>query len=420
MKMHLKTLISIKPWLLGILLSAAAMALGDGLGTETAARLGGEPGIWARLGRGFVWGGVIASLQWPIVRAVGVRPVPFLVVSAVWFAVGYPLGQTIQGIFIHHWSLNWTGYWSAVAIFGLFLGVPQWWIFRRHIKRASLWILLSVIGWILTGVAWIKFGGAGFGVDSIVYGLMTGLGLVWLVRSQRLFPLPDRVPHTPPAQVLRRDTLIAIGLAVAIIVSWLMFFRQDPTSFTVDKTVDPAVYDDYVGRYDYGNEGAMTVTREGGQLFAKLTGQRWFEIFPLAKDEFFGKVVDAQITFVRDDQGKISGGIHRQDGQTLNVPKIEISEFTVDKTVDPAVYDDYVGRYDYGNEGAMTVTTEDWRLFAQLTGQRRFEIFPRAKDEFFWKVVDAKITFVRDDQGKVSGGIHHQDGQTTNVPKLKE
>jgi hypothetical protein len=106
------------------------------------------------------------------------------VASAVGFAVGYPLGQTIHGIFIHHWSLHWTGYWSAVATFGLFLCVPQWWIFRRHIKRASLWILFSVIGWMLTGVAWIKFGGAGSGVDSIVYGIVTGLGLVCLVHSQ--------------------------------------------------------------------------------------------------------------------------------------------------------------------------------------------------------------------------------------------
>jgi hypothetical protein len=182
--------------------------------------------------------------------------------------------------------------------------------------------------------------------------------------------------------------------------------------------VVPFVLDRY-SRYDYGNDGVMAVTREGGQLFAKLTGQSWAEIFPHTKDEFFWNVVNAQITFVRDDRGKVRGGIHRQDGKTLNVPKIGISEFTVDTTVDPAVYNGYVGRYDYGNEGVMTVTTEDGRLFAQLTGQRRFEIFSYAKDQFFWKVVDAQITFVRDDQGRASGGIHRQDGQTQNVPKLE-
>ena len=191
MKTHLKILINIKPWLIGVLLSTVAMFLGYELGSETAGLLGGEPGIWARLAKGFVWGGVIAGLQWPIVRAVGVRPIQFIVASAFGFAVGYPLGQTIQGICIHHWSLHWTGYWSAVATFGLFLGVPQWWIFRRHLKRASLWVLFSVTGWMLTGVAWIKVGGAGSGVDSIVYGLVTGLGLTWLVHSQP----PDAIEY---------------------------------------------------------------------------------------------------------------------------------------------------------------------------------------------------------------------------------
>jgi len=114
-----------------------------------------------------------------------VRPILFIVASAVGFAVGYPLGQTIQGITVLDWSLNWMwGYGSALATFGLFLGMPQWWIVRRHMKRASLWILFSVTGWMLTGVAWITFG-AGSLLDSIVYGIVTGLGLVWLVHSQQ-------------------------------------------------------------------------------------------------------------------------------------------------------------------------------------------------------------------------------------------
>jgi len=170
----------IKPWLIGILLSTAAMFSGYELGSETARLLGGEPGIWARVGKGVVWGAVIAGLQWPVVRAVVLHPARFFLASAVGFAVGYPLGQTIQAIFVHQWGLHGTGYWSAVGTFGLCLGVPQWWIFRRHLKRASLWILFSVAGWMLTGLVWLNGGRGG-----IEYGIVTGLGLVWLVRSQR-------------------------------------------------------------------------------------------------------------------------------------------------------------------------------------------------------------------------------------------
>jgi hypothetical protein len=182
---QLNTLIKIKPWLIGVLLSTAAMFLGYNFGSDTARLLGGEPGIWARMGKGLVWGLVIAGLQWPIVRAVGVLPIRFSVASAVGFAVGYPFGQTIQAIMVMDSRLNWIwGYGSALAIFGLFLGMPQWWIFRRHMRRASLWILFSVMGWILTGVAWINFG-VNSGEDCVAYGIVTGLGLVWLVHSQQ-------------------------------------------------------------------------------------------------------------------------------------------------------------------------------------------------------------------------------------------
>ena len=174
-----------KPWLLGVLLSSAGMFLGYELGSETASLLGGEPLIWARISKGLVWGAVIGGLQWPIVRAVGVPPVRFLIASAVGFAAGYPLGQTIQMIFVHQWGLHLTGYWAAVATFGLSLCVPQWRVFHRHMKRASLWVLFSLIGWMLTGLAWMG-SSAGDWVDAIVFGIVTGLGLVWLARSQPL------------------------------------------------------------------------------------------------------------------------------------------------------------------------------------------------------------------------------------------
>jgi hypothetical protein len=51
MRRQLKTLIRITPWLMGVLLSATAMFLGYELGSKTAELLGGEPGIWARVGK---------------------------------------------------------------------------------------------------------------------------------------------------------------------------------------------------------------------------------------------------------------------------------------------------------------------------------------------------------------------------------
>ncbi|MDP3072319.1 MAG: serine hydrolase [Opitutaceae bacterium] len=87
--------------------------------------------------------------------------------------------------------------------------------------------------------------------------------------------------------------------------------------------------------------------------------------------------------------------------------------------VDKKTYADFAGRYDY--KGAvMTVTTDGGRLHAQLTGQPRHEIFPRASDEFFWEVVEAQVVFLRNERGEVVAAQHTQGGATFRAPILRE
>jgi len=87
-------------------------------------------------------------------------------------------------------------------------------------------------------------------------------------------------------------------------------------------------------------------------------------------------------------------------------------------TVDPVILETYVGVYQLAPTFAITVTREGSLLFAQATGQARFQLFAEAPTEFFLKVVDAQITFERDSTGKVVRLILHQGGQ--NVPGLKQ
>ena len=53
------------------------------------------------------------------------------------------------------------------------------------------------------------------------------------------------------------------------------------------------------------------------------------------------------------------------------------------------------------------------RLFAQATGQPKFELFAEKKDEVFLRVVEAQISFQRGTDGKVSSLILHQGGRDT-------
>ena len=64
-----------------------------------------------------------------------------------------------------------------------------------------------------------------------------------------------------------------------------------------------------------------------------------------------------------------------------------------------------------------TITKAENRIFAQLTGQEKFEIFPSSESNFFYKIVDAKITFEKDEEGNVTHLILHQMGQ--EIPALK-
>lgn len=85
---------------------------------------------------------------------------------------------------------------------------------------------------------------------------------------------------------------------------------------------DPTT-DSLTGKYDCGRGVMLTVTCEGSQFFAQLTGQPKFEIFRRSETEYFLKVVDAQITFVKDTEGKVTKAIVNQGVHTIDGLKIQ-------------------------------------------------------------------------------------------------
>jgi len=94
------------------------------------------------------------------------------------------------------------------------------------------------------------------------------------------------------------------------------------------------------------------------------------------------------------------------------------ASFTLSARTDYSAYDEYAGLYEYPMGAIMEITRAGNRLFAQLGGQSRNEIFPRSRDEFFWKVADAQISFQRNENGEVVAAIHRQGGREFRVPKM--
>lgn len=78
--------------------------------------------------------------------------------------------------------------------------------------------------------------------------------------------------------------------------------------------VEPKILDDYVGKYELGPNFILAVRRDGERLLTQATGQGVIEIFPESETKFFARVMDAQLTFVRDTSGKVTHLILHQGG----------------------------------------------------------------------------------------------------------
>jgi hypothetical protein len=74
------------------------------------------------------------------------------------------------------------------------------------------------------------------------------------------------------------------------------------------------------------------------------------------------------------------------------------------------VFDGYVGKYQLNPSTVMTATREGDKLFMQLTGQRKFELFPESEREYFYTIVAAQISFHTDDAGRATQLVLHQNG----------
>jgi CubicO group peptidase (beta-lactamase class C family) len=200
---------------------------------------------------------------------------------------------------------------------------------------------------------------------------------------------------------------------VAQLYLWEKMASQTSYSTVALKPQDLKVYE---GRYDFRNGLVMTVTSEGDGLYAQLSGQSRFQIYPSAQDEFFWKVVEAKIKFTRNEKGEVNGGHFTQGGNEIDVVQMKEEKIV---SINPAIYKNYTGKYDYGNNFHITVTVENNRLFAQGTNQPKLEIFPLSETEFVARDVNAKIIFVPGPDGKVSKLNLDMAGQKKDAPKIE-
>jgi CubicO group peptidase (beta-lactamase class C family) len=190
-------------------------------------------------------------------------------------------------------------------------------------------------------------------------------------------------------------------------------YELPPVRQTV--AVDEAALADYAGYYELAPGVRFHVTTEEGRLFAQLTGQDRYPVFPESETEFFYKVVEARLTFVRGQDGAVDHLVLHQNGDR-KARRLHGYEPPVRAEVEvaAAVLERYVGSYELAPGVELAITREGEKLFAQVTNQPRLPVYAESEKVFFYKVVEAQITFETDMGGKahglvlLQGGIEHR------------
>jgi hypothetical protein len=105
-----------------------------------------------------------------------------------------------------------------------------------------------------------------------------------------------------------------------MMVGYFDFVTKVPMRKAV--TLNTAIYDKYAGEYSIG-PATFTIAREGDHLMFTAPGQPKFEAFPESENVFFFKVIDAQVTFIRNEAGNVTELLFEINGRKLKARKVE-------------------------------------------------------------------------------------------------
>ena len=169
----------------------------------------------------------------------------------------------------------------------------------------------------------------------------------------------------------------------------------------------------YIGVYELGPGFYLTIFEQNARLHGRATGQTAFPLRQVGKNEFGYAAASIAVRFPETAGEPAKTMTFSQAGNEITAPRVDSSLSSLplnEIDVSPEVLNDYVGQYRFAPGVIMTVEERDGRLYAQLSGQQYFEVFAFDTDKFFYKVVDARLYFERDDDDVVTTLTLDQNG----------
>ena len=163
--------------------------------------------------------------------------------------------------------------------------------------------------------------------------------------------------------------------------------------------VNPDVFDQYVGRYQVTPDIFTNIIRDGDKLMIQATNEQKYQLFPESETKYFLKVVDAQITFIKDKNGKVNQYFDTRGGRTYTIKRVSSESWK------PKSLQEYTGTY-YCHElrALYRVIIKEDQLY--LTHYRIGECkLKPLKPEYFsgdFKFLKS-VTFLRNEKKKLTG-----------------
>ncbi len=184
-------------------------------------------------------------------------------------------------------------------------------------------------------------------------------------------------------------------------------------------TLTPQQLKKWVGNYEFEGAVLRMVTFENDNLFSQREGSTKIKLIPTGAAAFNFEGSTTQYEFFEENGKKVALWKDRIKGskgiETDKKPAPEKASVSIDSTS----LQQYTGSYELTPNFVIAVTTMGNQIFAQATGQPKFEIFAEKPGSFFLKVVKASIDFNKDTNGIVTSLTLHQGGNDIEGKKIK-
>ncbi len=215
--------------------------------------------------------------------------------------------------------------------------------------------------------------------------------------------------------VLTNNTAVSPG-DVAIKIAALAAGKPYATKATAELT--ETQLKKWTGIYEFDKGMLREISFENGQLYSQRQGSNKMKLLATGPSAFTFDGGFTQYEF-SESQGKktvlMKDRIRRSKGLLTDKTSLAPPPTATDSTT----LKQYLGTYELKPGFEIEVSSLGNQLFAQATGQSKFELFPGKPGNFYLKVVEANMDFNKDASGKVTSLTLHQGGQDIEGKKIK-